>query len=197
MSVSNGNDVGRNEGGDVPCLGFDNRQGGERAGSAFYGAVGETFDFFGIDTGGTFQQTGVEVEDVARIGFASRRAFQQQRDLAVCPRLFGEVVIDDERIFTAVAEVFAHGATCVRGDVLHRGGIGGGRSDDNGVFESIVFFQFAYHGGDGRGFLADGDVDTLHSGVALVDDGIYGDGGFSGLAVADDEFALAATNRHH
>ena len=31
----------------------------------------------------------------------------------------------------------------------------------------------------------------------MVDNRVYGDGGFAGLAVADDQFALAFADRHH
>jgi len=40
-------------------------------------------------------------------------------------------------------------------------------------------------------------VRLLGPGVTLIDDGIDGDGGFAGLAIADDQFALATANRHH
>ena len=60
-----------------------------------------------------------------------------------------------------------------------------------------VLFELANHIGDRGGFLADGDVDTFDAGVLLIDDGIDGDGGLADLAVADDQFALAAPDRHH
>src|SRR5690606_31741872 len=46
-------------------------------------------------------------------------------------------------------------------------------------------------------FLADRDVEALYAGAALVEDRINGDGGLAGLAIADDQFALAAADRHH
>ena len=55
----------------------------------------------------------------------------------------------------------------------------------------------------GRALLADGDIDAIELGLLvgagvdglLVDDGVDGDGGLAGLAVADDQFALAAADR--
>ena len=45
--------------------------------------------------------------------------------------------------------------------------------------------------------LADGDVDTLNAGALLVDDRIDRHRALAGLAVADDQLALTATDRHH
>ncbi len=61
-----------------------------------------------------------EVEHVARIGFAARRAAQQQRHLAVGDGLLGQVVIDDHGVHAVVAEILAHGAAGERREELHR-----------------------------------------------------------------------------
>jgi hypothetical protein len=74
----------------------------------FTRAVGELLDVFLVDARGALEQAAVQVEHVARIGFAARRAAQQQRDLAVGHGLLGQVVVDDQRVFAAVAEVLAH-----------------------------------------------------------------------------------------
>ena len=50
---------------------------------------------------------------------------------------------------------------------------------------------------DGRGLLADRDIDTNNVLAFLVDDRVYRDGGFARLAVADDKLALTAPDRHH
>ena len=52
--------------------------------------------------------------------------------------------------------------------------------------------------GDGGLLLADGDVDAdARLCRLLVDDGVDGDGGLAGLAVADDQLALAAADGDH
>ena len=48
---------------------------------------------------------------------------------------------------------------------------------------------------DGRHLLADGDVDADQALALLVDDRVDGHGGLARLAVADDQLALAATDR--
>src|SRR3546814_20111588 len=66
-----------------------------------------------------------------------------------------------------------------------------------------LVFQYLHELGDAGALLADGDVDAvelLRLVVALVDrllvdDGVERDGGLAGLAVADDELALAAADR--
>ena len=51
--------------------------------------------------------------------------------------------------------------------------------------------------GDRRLLLADDDVDADDALALLVDDRVEGDGGLAGLAVADDQLALAAADRDH
>ena len=63
---------------------------------------------------GALQQAGVQVEDVARVRLAARRAAQQQRHLAVRVRVLGEVVVDRQRVLALVEEVLGHRAARVR-----------------------------------------------------------------------------------
>ncbi len=57
--------------------------------------------------------------------------------------------------------------------------------------------RLAHHVGDGRSLLADRDVDALNAGALLVDDRVDGHRRLAGLAVADDQLALAAADRDH
>ena len=139
----------------------------------------------------------MQVEHVARIRFAARRAAQQQRHLAVGPGLLGEIVIDDQRVLAAVAEVLAHRAARVRRDVLHRRRVRGRGRDDDRVAHRAVLFELAHDVRDRRGLLADRDVDADEVLALLVDDRVDRDGGLARLAVADDQLALAAADRHH
>src|SRR2546421_6196379 len=61
------------------------------------------------------------------------------------------------------------------------------------LFRSLL--QLAHDIGDGRLLLADGDVNTLNAGGLLVDDGVDGEGGLAGLAVADDQLADRKSTR--
>ena len=139
----------------------------------------------------------MQVKHVTRVGFAARRAAQEERDLPIGPSLARQIIINYQRVLAAVAEILAHGAAGVRCDELHRGRIRRGRSDNDGVTHCAVLFEFAYHVDDGRSLLADRDVNADEVLALLVDDGVDGHRGLAGLAVADDEFALTATDRHH
>ena len=151
----------------------------------------------------------MQVEHVARVGLASRRAAQGQRHLAVGHGLLGQVIVDDEHgaalvlgarglaVLAVVDEVLAHGGAGHRRDVLQRGGVGGGGGHDDGVLHGAMALERLHHAGHRGGLLADGDVDADHVLIFLVDDGVDGDSRLASLAVADDELALAAADRHH
>ncbi len=139
----------------------------------------------------------MEVEDVAGVGLASRRTAQQQGKLAVGHRLLGEVVIDDQGVLAAVAEELAHGDAGVGGDELQRRRVGSGGGNDDGVVHGAVLLELVDHLGDRRALLADGDIDADDVLPLLVDDGVDGNRGLAGLAVADDQLALAAADRDH
>ena len=197
LAVGDGDDVGGHEGGDVARLSLDDGQARQRAGLALDPAVGEFFDILFVDPRGALEQTGVQIEHVAGIGFAARGAAQQQRNLAIGNGLLGQVVIHDQRVLAVVHEVLAHGAAAVGSEVLHRGGHGCGGGNDDGVTHRAVLFELAHHIGDGALFLSDRDIDALNARALLIDDGVDGHRGLAGLAVADDEFALTAADGHH
>ena len=83
----------------------------------------------------------------------------------------------------------------VRRHELQGGRLGGGGVDDDRVVHRAVLLQ---HTRDLRHLgllLADGDVDAEQVLPLLVDDRVDGDGRLAGLAVADDQLALAAADR--
>ncbi len=147
----------------------------------------------------------MQVEDVARVRFTPRRAAQQQRDRTVGFGLLRQVVEDDEHVLAVVHPVLADGRAGVRRDVLEACGIGSRGGHDGGVLHGTGLFEALAHGCDGRTLLTDGHVDAAHlllrvarlPVLLLVDDGVDGDGGLAGLAVADDELTLAAADRRH
>ena len=166
-------------------------------------AVSEPRAVVVVELGRALQQARVQVEHVARIGFAARRAAQQQRHLAIGDRLLGQIVVDDQRVHAVVAEVLAHRAAGERREELHRRGVGGGGGDDDRIFQRAVLFEHLDELRDGRALLADGDIDAIELGVLvvavveglLVEDRVERDRGLAGLAVADDQLALAAADR--
>src|ERR1700738_3362593 len=145
----------------------------------------------------------MQVEHVAGIGFAAGRAAQQERHLAVGDGLLRQIVIDDDGVHAVVAEILAHGAAGERRDVLHRRRIRRGRGHDDRIFQRALLFEHLDELRDRGALLADRDIDTIQldllvaGGVErlLIEDGVERDRGLAGLAVADDELALAAADR--
>src|SRR5262249_17970843 len=72
-----------------------------------------------------------------------------------------------------------------------------GGGDDRGVLHRACLAELVDDGGDGRLLLPDGDVEAVLVLALLVDDGVDGDRGLAGLAVADDELAVPAADRDH
>ncbi len=145
----------------------------------------------------------MEIEHVARIGFTARRTTKQQRHLTIGNGLLGKVVVHDDGVHAVVAEEFAHRSAGVGCEVLQRSRFRSGCGHDDGVFHRAVFFELLHDLCNGRTLLADGDVDAVKLlafivgliGFLLVDEGVDRDSRFTGLTVADDQFALATANR--
>ena len=123
--------------------------------------------------------------------------------------MLGQVVVDAQHrpagvafrgrlaVLAGVHEILAHGAARVGRQVLDRRRRGGRGDDHDRVVHRPVGLERLDHLGDGGLFLADRDVDADHVGVFLIDDRVDGDGGLAGLAIADDQLALAAADRSH
>ena len=194
LAVSDGDHVGRDVGGHIVRLGLDDRQTRHRTAAQVIG-----------DLGATFEQAGVQVEHITRVGFTPRRAAQQQGNRTIGLCLLGQVIEDDEHMLAVVHPVLADGRAGVRGDVLEASGIGCRGGHDGGVLHGAGVFQALLHRGDGGALLADGHVDaadlllriTGFPITLLVDDRIDCDSGLTGLAVANDELALATADRRH
>src|SRR6516165_6011314 len=105
---------------------------------------------------------------------------------------------------TVIAEILPHDATGIGCDILQRCRLRGGRGDDDRVVESTVILQSLDNLGDGRALLTDRHIDAVElarfvgAGVdlLLIEDGVDDQRGLAGLAVADDQLALAAPDRH-
>ena len=139
----------------------------------------------------------MEVEHVARVGFAAWWAAQQQGHLAVGHSLFGQVVVHDQCVFAAVTEVLAHGAAGIGRHVLHGSRFGRRCCHHDGEVHRASRFQRTHHVLDRRRLLTDGDVDASDALALLGNDGVDGHSRLAGLAVANDQLALATAHRHH
>ncbi len=143
----------------------------------------------------------MHIEHVARIRLTPRRLAGQQRDLAVARRMFGEIVDDHEHMLAKVAEILGHGDTGKRRDPLQPRRAGCARDDDNAALRSTFAVDRVNRAAHTGCFLPHRDVNADHVAVALVDNGVDGDGGFADGAVADNQLPLPAPQRkqsvHH
>src|SRR5207302_11007601 len=98
----------------------------------------------------------------------------------------------------------AHRAARIRSDELQWRRLRRGRRHDNRIFERAVVLQGLDDLGDSRALLADCDIDAVELSflvaaavdLFLVEDSVDGECGLAGLAIADNQLALAAPNRH-
>jgi hypothetical protein len=111
--------------------------------------------------------------------------------------VLGQVIVDAQRVLTVVKEVLGHGAAGVGSHELDRRGLVGGRRHDDGLLHGTVLDQRLGQLNHCGHALSDGDVYADQIGVPVVDDGVDRDRGLAGLAVADDQLALATADRDH
>jgi len=194
LTVSDGNDVGGNVGRDITTLGLNDGQGSE--GTSTVGLV---------HLGGTLKQTGVQVENVTGVGLTTGGTTQKQGHLTVGNGLLGQIVVDDNGVAAVVTEPLTHSATSEGSNVLQGGGLGGGGSNDDGVLHGVVLLKGLDELSDGGTLLTDGNVDTVQLvglvarvvPALLVQHGVKGDSGLTGLTVTNDQLTLTTADGDH
>ena len=136
----------------------------------------------------------MQVKNIAGIGFTTRRAAHEQRDLAIGLGVLAQVVVDDQRVLALFHELFADGAAGIGRNILQGGRVGSGRRNHDGVIHRAVLLQGSHQLHHLGAFLTDGHVNANQVLALLIDDRINRNGRLAGLAVADDQLALAATD---
>ena len=111
--------------------------------------------------------------------------------------MLGQIIIYDEDILALIHEILSQCRTGIRCDVLQGCRIAGGCGYDNSVIHGIVLLQGSYQLCNGGCLLTDGYIDTYHILTLLVQDGVDGDGGLTGLTVTDDQLTLSTTDGEH
>jgi len=153
----------------------------------------------------TLEKTRVEVEDVSGVGLTSGRSTEKKGHLTVGDSLLGKIVEDDEGVLSVVSEPLSDRSSGERSEVLKGSGLGSGSGDDDGVLESVVLLKGLYELGDSRSLLSNSDVNTVKLGglvvtvvpSLLVEDGVDGNCGLSGLTITNDQLTLSTTNGNH
>ncbi len=156
LTVCNRNNIGGDIGRHITGLGFNDRQGRQRTGAKLV-----------IQFSRTLEQTGMVVENIARISLTARRTSQQQGNLPVGGRLFGKIVINNQGVLAFITEIFSHGAAGIRGNKLQGRRITGTGRYDGGVFHGAVFFQDGMDLGNRRLLLTAGHIDAVNIGILL------------------------------
>ena len=128
----------RNIGRDILRLGLGYRQRRERPVAFALSPVG-----------GPLQQVGMNVEDVARIGFASRRPAEKQRQLPIGVCVASKIIVDDENVASVVHEVLRDAGGGVGGHVLKPRCVIASGHHNHAVVERVVLTQIGYHLGHG------------------------------------------------
>ena len=80
---------------------------------------------------------------------------------------------------------------------MHRRALRRRCHDNNSVLKRTLFFELAYNACDRRRFLTNRNVDAFDALATLVNDRVNCDRRLAGLTIANDQFALAAADRHH
>ncbi|CAG1979043.1 unnamed protein product [Fusarium graminearum] len=96
LTISDGNNVGRNVSGDITALGLYDRQCCERAAAELV-----------VHLGSTLEETGVKIENITGISLTSRGTSEKQGHLAVSDSLLGKIVKDNKSVLARVSEKFA------------------------------------------------------------------------------------------
>ncbi len=139
----------------------------------------------------------MEIENIAWISLAPWGPAEKQGKGAVADGVLGEVIENDEDVFPLFHPFFRHRHAGERRDILHRGGFAGRAIDHRHIVKAAKILEF----GNGRShraiLLANRYINAIDPFAFLIDDGIDRNGGFPGLAVADDKLALTSSNRDH
>jgi len=110
LSISNGNNIGRNVSGHISSLGLNDGKGGQRTSSVA-----------AMHFSGTLQKTGMKVEDITGVGLATWGTTKQKRHLTVGNSLLGQIIVENDSMLSIVTEILSHGAPSVGSKELQRG----------------------------------------------------------------------------
>ena len=139
----------------------------------------------------------MQIEDVAGVCLTARASAEEQREGTVGNRVFREIVIDNQHVFSLMHEILCQRGCGVRRDILHRCRVCRGGNHDGRIAHGVMFLQGIHETGNGRSLLADRHIDADAALSLLIQDRVKCDRGFSGLTVADDQLTLAAADRKH
>jgi len=146
----------------------------------------------------------VKIENITGVSLTTRRSSKKKGHLSVGNSLLGKIVIDDEGVLAVVSEVLTDGATSIGGQELERSSLGGGGGNDDRELHAVSGLEKSNDVGDGGSLLTDSTIDAV-KGLAvvthledflLVEDGVDGDSGLSGLLISNNKLTLTSSDWH-
>src|SRR5258708_38323200 len=137
----------------------------------------------------------MQIEYIARIGFATGWLSGEQREFAMGRGMLGQIVEDDQRVLAAIAKILGYGEARERRDPLQsRRCRRRGNDKDAALGGAVLLHGFDDSTDRGRA-LADRYVDADQVRVLLIDNRIKPDCRLAGGTITDDQLALATANR--
>jgi len=111
--------------------------------------------------------------------------------------MFGQVIVNDQRILSLFHKIFTDCTSGIRGDILHRSVVIGAGDNNNRMLHRIRFFEFCDYLSYRRFLLTNCHINTKNILIPLIDNRIDCDGCFSGLTIPDNQFSLTPANGNH
>ena len=144
----------------------------------------------------------MQIEDVTRIRFTSRRTAENQRYLTISYRLLGKVIIHNQRMTACITEILTDGCTRKWRIVLQRGRVTGCSGYYNRIVQRSILTKCIYDRSDCRTFLSDCHIDAVYRVACqkiatLIDDRINRNSRLSRLTVTDNQLTLTTPDRNH
>src|SRR5664279_1842028 len=108
--------------------------------------------------------------------------------------MMSEIVVDNQDIPSLFHEVFCNACCRIRRDVDEAGRIIAFYDHHNGVVHRTLLVEVSHYFSHSGRALPNRTIDAHHILSALVEDRVDGDGSLAGLAIAENQFALATTD---
>jgi len=193
LSISDRDDVSWDISGYITSLGLNNWKSGQRTTTVVL-----------VHLSGSLKKSGMEIEDISWIGLSAWWSSEKEGHLSVGDGLLGKIVIDDESVLGSISEVFSNSASRIRSQELKWCGIRSSCGNDDSVVHGAEISEGLHDVGNSRSLLSNSDVDAeklllfVSSSVVLllVDNGINGNSGLTGLSVTNNELSLSSTDWH-
>ena len=139
----------------------------------------------------------MQVKYITRISFTARWTTKEQRKGTICRCVFTQVIVYNQHIFSLFHPLFTDGTAGIWCNILQWCQFTCRRSYDSSIVKCPIVLQCLYNICHSRGFLSDSHIDTKNILVFLIQNGINGNGRFTGLTVSNNQLTLTSSNRNH